>query len=159
MLPPTIFFFVVFNIILFTRALMAKQYGINFTHSAVAMIGALVVGKSILIADALPFVNWFRQRRLIYNIAWKTFLYVCIVVFFQFAEELIPLIIKCGALSTAGKHFIDEFKWPQFWATNILFVLFLVFYNLTTGIMGAVGRRELIEIFFGARSNHATKGD
>jgi len=76
MLPPTIFFFVVFHIIAFTRALMAKQYGIAISSSAAATIGALIVGKAILIADALPFVNWFRQKRLIYNVAWRTFLYV-----------------------------------------------------------------------------------
>ena len=67
MLPPTIFFFVVFVVVLLTRALMAKQYGIDFTSSAAAIIGALIVGKSILIADALPFVDLFHKKRLIYN--------------------------------------------------------------------------------------------
>ena len=159
MLPPTIFLFVVFHIILFTRALMAKQYGLNFSSSAAATIGALIVGKSILIADALPFVNLFRQKRLIYNIAWKTFLYLSIVVFFQFLEELIPLISKYGAISTASEHFIEEMKWPRFWATNILFVLFLVVYNLATGVIDAIGRNEFLEILFSSKSNHSTKVD
>ena len=63
MLPSTIFFFVVFHIILFTRALMANQSGITIASSASATIGALIVGKSILIAGALPLFNWFRQNR------------------------------------------------------------------------------------------------
>lgn len=83
MLPPTIFVFVVFHIIAFTRALMAEQYSITIASSAAATIGALIVGKSILIANALPFVNWFHQKKLIYNVAWRTFLYVIIVLLFQ----------------------------------------------------------------------------
>ena len=101
MLPPTIFFFVVFHIITFTRALMAKQYGIPIPSSVAATIGALIVGKAILIADALPFVNWFSQKRLIYNVAWRTFLYIIVVLLFQFLEELIPLISKYGSVGTA----------------------------------------------------------
>ena len=114
LLPPTIYFFVVFHIIVFTRALMAEQYGITGLSSAAATIGALIVGKSILIADALPFCNWFRQKRLIYNIAWKTFLYVIIALLFQFLEELIPIISIYGAILTASEHLIEEIKWPRF---------------------------------------------
>ena len=159
MLPPTIFFFVVFHIIAFTRALMAKQYGITIESSASATIGALIVGKSILIADALPLFNWFRQKRLIYNVAWRIFLYVIIILLFQFFEELIPLISKYGAISTASEHLIEEIKWPQFWATHIILIVFLVVYSLATEVIRAVGRNELLEIFFSSKSNHSTKVD
>ena len=57
MLPPTIFFFVVFHIIAFMRVLMAEQYGITITSSASATIGALIVGKSILVANAIEYIN------------------------------------------------------------------------------------------------------
>jgi hypothetical protein len=159
MLPPTIFFFVVFHVIVFTRAIVAEQYGINISSFAAATVGALIVGKSILIADALPFVNWFRQTRLIYNVAWRTFLYIIVVLLFQFLEELIPLISKYGAISTASEHLIEEIKWPRFWATHILFILFLIFYNIASGVIGAIGRNKFIEIFFSPKSNHSTKVD
>ncbi len=154
MLPPTIFFFVVFHIIAFTRALMAKQYGINISSSVTATIGALIVGKSILIADTLPFVNLFRQKRLIYNVIWKTFLYLLIVLLFQFIEELIPLISKYGAISTASKHLIEETKWLRFLATHILLIMFLAVYNVATGVIGAIGRDKFLEIFFSSKGNH-----
>ena len=159
MLPPTIFFFVVFHIIVFTRALMAEQYGITISSSAAATIGALIVGKSILIVDALPFLNWFPQKRLIYNVAWKTLFYAIIVLLFQFLEELIPLISKYGAISTASEHLIQEIKWPRFWATHILLIVFLFVYNLATGVIGAIGRNEFLEILFSSKSSHSNKVD
>lgn len=64
MLPPFIFFFVVFHIVAFMRSLMAEQYGITITSSVSATIGALIVGKAILIAEVLAFVNWFRKKGL-----------------------------------------------------------------------------------------------
>ena len=151
MLPPTIFFFLVFHVVLFTRALMAKEYGLSMTYSAAALIGALIVGKSVLIADAFPFVNLFSRRRLIFNIAWRTCLYLSIVVFFQFLEELISMISKYGSISIASEHFVEEMKWHQFWATNILFALFLIFYNLATGLIDAIGRDEFLNIFLSAK--------
>ena len=159
MLPPTIFFFVVFHLIHFARALMADQYVITITSSAVATIGALIVGKSILIADALPLLNWFCQKRLIYNVAWRIFIYVIIVLLFQFLEELIPLISKYGGILTASEHLIEEIKWPRFWATHILFILFLIFYNIASGVIGAIGRNKFIEIFFSSKRNRSTKVD
>ena len=157
MLPPTIYFFVVFHIIAFTRALIAEQYGITIASSASSTIGALIVGKSILIAGALPLFNWFRQKRLIHNVVWRIFLYVIIVLLFQFPEELIPLISKYGAISTASEQLIEETKWPRFWTTHIILIVFLVVYSLATEVIGAIGRKEFLEIFFSSKSNRSIK--
>ncbi len=159
MLPPTIFFFVVFHIIAFTRALIAEQYGITIASSASSTIGALIVGKSILIAGALPLFNWFRQKRLIHNVAWRIFLYVIIVLLIQFLEELIPLISKYGAISTASEQLSEEIIWSRFWTTHIILVVFLVVYSLATEVIGAIGRKEFLEIFFSSKSNPSIKVD
>jgi hypothetical protein len=159
MLPATIFFFVVFHILAFTRALMAEQYGISLSSSTAATIGALIVGKSILIVDAIPLCNWFSQKRLIYNVGWRIFLYLIIVLLFQFLEELLPLISKYGAISTASEHLIEEIKWPRFWATHIILIVFITFYNAATAVIGAIGRNKFLEIIFSPKSNHWTKAD
>ena len=54
MLPPTIFFFIVFHILYFIKSLIADEYGVSITSSIAATIGALIVGKAILIADNYP---------------------------------------------------------------------------------------------------------
>ena len=159
MLPPTLFFLIVFHITAFTRALMAKQYGVALSSSAAATIGALIVGKSILLVDALPLYDWFSQKRLIYNVAWRIFLYFLIVLFFQFIEELIPLISKYGTISMASEHLIEEINWPRFWATHIILIVFIAFYNVATAIIGAIGRNKFLEIFISPKSNHSTKAD
>ena len=58
-LPPTLFFFVGFNLILFTKRLILADYLIQFTGFFIATIGALVVGKVVLVVDKLPFLRRF----------------------------------------------------------------------------------------------------
>ena len=57
MLPPTIFFFVIFHILFFVRSLFANKYSISVESSIVATIGALIVGKAVLIADKLKLLK------------------------------------------------------------------------------------------------------
>ena len=72
LLPPTIFFFIAIGLLVLTKRLILQQYGIGFSDFAAVLIGALIVGKVVLIADALPFINKFPEKPLIYNVVWKT---------------------------------------------------------------------------------------
>ena len=76
-----------------------------------------------------------------------------LVLLFQFLEELIPLISKYGTVSTASEHLIEEITWPRFWATHTFLIVFLVIYNVATGLIGAIGRQESLKILFSSKSN------
>ena len=71
-LPPTLYFLVAFNVIALTNALTLKQHGISFYGFATASLGALIVGKVILISDKLPIINIFQKKPLIYTTIQKT---------------------------------------------------------------------------------------
>ena len=55
-IPPTLFFFVGFNLVLLTKRLFLQQYFIEYAGFFIATTGALIVGKVLQIADttALP---------------------------------------------------------------------------------------------------------
>jgi hypothetical protein len=75
-LPPTIFFLVAFHIVVLDRILLLRQYGLSLTSVAGATVAALLVAKIVLITDKFPFVNRFPDKPLIYNVVWKTAIYV-----------------------------------------------------------------------------------
>ncbi|HEY9035714.1 MAG TPA: hypothetical protein VIM96_03285 [Pseudomonadales bacterium] len=151
MLPPTIFFFLVFHIILFVHSLISKEYGIVMTSSISAGIGALIIGKSILIADALPLFRWFSQRRLIYNVLWRVVLYMTIFMLFEILEKMIPLISKEVTVEMAGKHFLGQIQHAKFLATFIIITAFLFIYSVATAIIQEVGEAEIVAILLGKR--------
>src|SRR5207237_10732063 len=76
LLPPTIFFFIALHIVAFVRVLMLKGTGIAPVSTISIAVAALILGKAVLIADMLPMINRFPNKPLIYNIAWKTVIYL-----------------------------------------------------------------------------------
>ena len=74
-LPPTIFFFVGFNLILWTKDLILREHDIEFSGFVVATLAALLVGKGVLVTDNLPLMHRFGGRPLIQPILFKTAIY------------------------------------------------------------------------------------
>lgn len=147
-LPPTIFFFVAFNVISVTKRLMLQEHGINFSGFVMAAVGALLVGKVVLVADKLPFINRFPEKPLIYNVVWKTMIYISAVFVVRYAEHLIPFIWEFGDLGVAHQRLLDEVVWPRFWSIQIwLLVLFLVYASLHE-LVRLIGRDEVLRMFF-----------
>ena len=107
-LPPTIFFFISFHIVLLDRALMAREYGLRPSSMAAATIGALLVAKVVLIADKLPIINRFPEKPLIYNVVWKTVIYVATSLLLHYLEHLLPLWWHMGSFGTANEHLAKE---------------------------------------------------
>jgi hypothetical protein len=80
LLPPTIFFFVALHIVALIRVLMLKGTGIATSTSLQVTLAALILGKAVLIADLLPFINHYPDKPLVYNVAWKTTIYVLVAM-------------------------------------------------------------------------------
>jgi hypothetical protein len=149
LLPPTIFFFIAFHILVFLRALMLRQYGIQLSSVAGATVGALVVAKVVLIADALPFVNRFPEKPLIYNVAWKTGIYVVAALIVHYLEHLIPVWWRLGSVAAANRQLLDEVVWPHFWAIQLWLLVLLFVYCSLRELVRAIGPREVKRLFFG----------
>jgi hypothetical protein len=150
LLPPTIFFLVAFHIVVLSRALMLREYGVKASAVAGATVGALLVGKVVLIADHLPFVNRFPEKPLIYNVAWKTVIYLLGALVVHYLEHLVPVWWREGNLVAANHHLLKEVVWPHFWAIQLWLVVLLFVYCALREFVRAVGRREVMRMFFGS---------
>jgi hypothetical protein len=148
-LPPTIFFFLAFNIIWLTSALMLQQYGIDRWALTKATVGALVVGKVVLIADKLPFINQFPDKPLIYNVGWKTAIYVTAAMAFRYVEHVVAFINPQTGFFAANAHLWSEIVWPRFWAVQIWLVVLFLAYCAMRELVRVVGRDRVLHMFFG----------
>ena len=89
LIPVIVFFFLTFQLLALTTALMLKQYGISVSDFLTATLMALVVAKVVLIADHFPLVNRFPDKPLSYNVVWKTVIYFAGLVAVRYAEHFI----------------------------------------------------------------------
>ena len=155
-LPPTIFFFLAFNVIFITRALMLKEHGIELAAFGGATVGALIVGKVVLITDKLRFINKFPDKPLIYNVAWKTTVYILAAFLVRLIEHVLPLVSQHGGIGAAFHHLLNNISWPHFWAIQIwLLVLFLVYTSLRE-LIRVMGKDEVVRVFFGTHKTFGT---
>lgn len=152
-LAPTAFFAIGFNLIVLTTHLILADYLIKFGSFMVATFAALVVGKAVLVANALPFLRRFDSAPLIRPILFKTFVYWAVVFLVHFLERAIEYLFHGGSLGGIPDYMAVHFSWHRFAAIQIwIFVLFLIY----TSIMefnGLFGDGELGKILFTRRSS------
>lgn len=148
-LPPTIFFLISFHIVLLDRALMLRQYGLQLSSVAGALVAALLVAKVVLIADKLPFINRFPDKPLMYNVLWKTLVYVSASLLIHYLEHLLPLWWRLGSFGAANEHLWHEIVWPHFWAIQLWLVVLIFIYCAMRELVRVIGRDRVVTIFFG----------
>ena len=154
-LPPTIFFMIGFNLILFTRWMTLQEHGIPFTNFFAATLAALLVGKAVLVVDNLPFMHRFDGAPLIQPILFKSAIYWVCVFVFRIAEGLLHFMGEGGALGDFPAFLLAQFSWPRFLSIQIwLMVLFLV-YVTAHELNTLFGDGELARLFLRWHSSEA----
>src|SRR5438309_7254638 len=112
LLPPTIFFFVALHVVAFVRTLMLKGTGVSPLGSASTAVASLILGKAVLLADMLPWINRFPERPLIYNVAWKTLIYLLVSAVVHYLERLIDFWRATGNFIAGNEKLLAEMIWP-----------------------------------------------
>ncbi|PYI64206.1 MAG: hypothetical protein DMF07_07320 [Verrucomicrobia bacterium] len=149
LLPPTIFFFVALHIVAFVRVLMLKGTGISPTSSISIAVAALILGKAVLLADMLPMINRFPNKPLIYNVAWKTSIYLLVATLIHYLERLVDFWRQTGSFVAGNEKLLAEIVWPHFWAIQIILFVLIVMYCIMHELVRVIGKEKVLRIFFG----------
>jgi hypothetical protein len=151
-LPPTIFFIVGFNLILLTTNLILSDYGEQFSSYLLATAAALVVGKAVLVANAMRSIRHYDRAPLIRPILFKALFYWAIVFIARLLEHWIKYwLVEHHPLGTFVPHMIATFSWDRFIAIQLwIFVLFLI-YVTATELNHLFGEGELWHILVTSR--------
>jgi hypothetical protein len=128
-LPPTIFFLVGFNLIVLTTNLLVAQYLVAVGNFVLATGGALIVGKSVLVANAMSLLRRYDRGPLIQPILFKVVVYWAVVFVARLLEDLIRFwLIEHHPLGSYLSHLATTFSWHHFAAVQIwILVLFLIY--------------------------------
>lgn len=153
MIPPTLFFAVGFNLVMLTTQLILDDYRLQFFNFIVATTGALLVGKAVLVANALPFLQRFDNAPLIQPILFKTLVYVIVVLLVRLLEEIIEYMIGGGTLRGIPGYARDHFRWHHFVAVQIWIVVLFLIYTTVSELNARLGGGELARVFF---TRHST---
>lgn len=152
-LPPTLYFFVAFNLIVFTTNLMIHDYWFRLSGFLLATTTALIVGKAVLVANHIALIHRFRGAPLIQPILYKTLFYTLVVFVVRFVERLIHLAFDANGLEWALGTEIHTFSWRHFAAVQIWIFTSFFIYVSATEIGDLMGEGQLSRLLFRHRSS------
>lgn len=152
LVPPTLYFFVVLHIVALIRVLMVKGTGITLDTTTSVAIAALILGKSVLLADMMPFINRFPEKPLIWNVAWKTVIYFVVATVIHYLERLYDFWKVAPGFAAANEKLLSEIIWPHFWAVQILLLVLILMYCVISELVRLLGAARMKRIFFGPLS-------
>ena len=148
LLPPTLFFFLMLHLVALIRALMLKGTGITLSTSWQVTLSALLLGKAVLVADLLPFINRYPHKPLVYNVAWKTLIYVLVALLVHYLEHLVEFWRATGSLVAGNQRLLAEIVWPHFWAIQLLLAVLILMYCTMHELIRVIGRDTVYAILF-----------
>jgi hypothetical protein len=146
-LPPTIFFFVGFNFIVLTTNLLVARYAVAVSNFMLATVAALVVGKAVITANAMPFLKLFDRAPLIQPILFKTAIYWVAVFFARLAERFVHFLVEGNRPGDFAAYLMYSFSWHRFIAISLwIFVLFLIYVTASefSQLFGPAEMRRLL---------------
>ncbi len=149
MLPPTIFFFITLHIVALVRILMLEGTGLTPGTMASVTIAALILGKSVLLADLLPFINRYPDKPAAFNVSWKSAIYLLVAILIHYLEKLIDFSREAGGIMAGNEKLLAEIIWPHFWAVQLLLGMLIVFYCTMDEVVRIVGGDKVRRMFFG----------
>lgn len=156
LLPPTIYFFIVLHIIALIRSLMLRGTGIPVSSSMQIFIGALILGKAVLLANLLPFINRFPEKPLLWNICWKTLLYFVVASLIHYLEHLYDFWKEAPGFVAANQKLLSEMVWAHYWAIQIVLLVLIFMYCTTAELVRVIGRDKFVALFFGSPAARST---
>jgi hypothetical protein len=97
----------------------------------------------------LPMINRFPNKPLIYNVAWKTLIYLLAATLIHYLERLIDFWRQTGGFVAGNQKLLAEIVWPHFWAIQIILFVLIVMYCTMHELVRVIGREKVLRIFFG----------
>jgi hypothetical protein len=149
MLPPTIFFFVALHIVTVVRVLIAKGSQFQPLSTVSIAVAALILGKAVLIADHLPAINRYPDKPLIYNVMWKTVIYLLISAVIHYLERLYDFSREAGGIVAGNEKLLADIVWPHFWAVQIILLVLILMYCTGRELIRVIGKDKVLRMFFG----------
>jgi hypothetical protein len=149
MLPPTIFFFIGFNLIVLTTKLLVAAYSVAVGSFLLATTAALVVGKSVLVANAMSLLRRYDRAPLIQPILFKTVFYWAIVFVARLLEHWIRFtFVEHHPLGTFLPHMVATFDWRRFVAIQLWILVLFLIYVTASELNHLFGDGELRRVLF-----------
>ena len=134
------------------RRLILASHDITYTNYGVAVIEALVLGKVIMIGDALHMGRGLETKPLIYPTLYKTVVFTIFVGIFKIIEHAIIVLWNGGAVTEVVVEISEQWLLEVVANSLVVFVAFIPFFAVKE-IGRVLGKEKVRRLFFRKRDD------
>jgi hypothetical protein len=152
----TIYLWLLFFLFSLHESIVLAKYQIGYSFFGIPIVNALVLAKVMLIAEDLHLGERFKERPLIYPIAYKSIVFTIVFVCFHIVEESIIAVLKGKPLSESISS-IGGGRLLGILAVAAIMTVALCPFFAFREIGRAMGERELRSLLFTQGPQAATR--
>lgn len=141
--------------LLLIKSLLLAQYKIEFQGWSMALIGALILSKVVLLMERVSFGDWVREAPAWVDLVLRTGLYTFGVVLVLALERGIGGRHEHGGFLSAVSAAFQSIAAAHFWVNAICISGALFCYNALGVIRSHLGHRGLLRLFLSPRPEEA----
>lgn len=143
----TMYFGCWLGVLVLFKYLILAEYNIAFNQFSVALVGALVLAKVVLVLEYISFGRWIRSRPTWVDVVLRTTLYafgVFVVLLLEKTFEARHDYESFGASLTAVFQHADA---KHVWLNTICLSAALLSYNMLSVVRKRMGKGVLLQMF------------
>jgi len=144
----TLYFALWFGILMLIKVILLEKYKVEFEGVSMALIGALVVAKVILILENVNLGSWVRKKPAIVDIIVRTLLYVGGVAIVMLLEKSFDGRNEYGGFWQSLENVFQHADIHHFWVAVICVTLAILGFNTISVINKALGKGKVRQIIF-----------
>ena len=141
-----------FSILVTLNSLALVKYGINGFNYGIEIMGALVLGKVILLSEKMPIVERYQDKPLIISVGYKSVLFTIIALFFNSIEHLIVGLFQHESLERILIEFKNQVSQIDLFYQILCLLIVFIPYFMMRELNKILGKGTLFNLFFNNRS-------
>lgn len=154
----TLYFALWFGVLMLLKRLLLAQYEIEFRGLSLALFGALVVAKVVLLMEHVPLGRWTRTWPTAADVILRTVIYTIGVFVVLLLEKSFEVRHEYGGFGPALAHVFHHRAITHVWANTICVGWALLVFNALTVLREYVGDDKLLRLYVSPRSSGRCTG-
>lgn len=143
----TLYFAVWFGMLILLKELILAEYQVEFHRLSMALVGALVVAKVVLVLEHVPLGTWVRKQPALFDVVLRTALYALGVLVVILIEKAFDARHEYGGFVSSLANVFQHVDIYHVWANTICIVGALLVFNLFSVVHRRLGKQGLLRIF------------
>ena len=134
------------------RRFLLAEYSITYTNYWLALIGALILGKVIMIGSVFRLGRWLEHKPLIVPTIYKALLFCVFVAVFRVVEYAIRGLLRGDGPAKALGEFFAQKGMDEVLANSLVVFVALIPFFAVKELGRVLGRERVAALFFRKRS-------